>query len=53
MTAPVSDTASSKPLSFLHHDDTSLEDLYDASDGLIHLAKHAGEIGRASCRERV
>src|SRR5579862_5078774 len=46
MTAPVSDTTSPSPdvstLSFLHHDNTSLEDLYDASDGLIHLAQHAG-----------
>src|SRR5580698_3317672 len=39
MTAPVSDVPQ---LSFLHHDTTSLEDLYDASDGLQHLAKHAG-----------
>jgi phosphoadenosine phosphosulfate reductase len=39
MTAP----ASAEPtLSFLHHDTTSLEDLYDASDGLLHLAQHAG-----------
>ena len=42
MNTPVSDIASPGTLSFLHHDDTSLEDLYDASDGLIHLAQHAG-----------
>jgi phosphoadenosine phosphosulfate reductase len=30
------------PLSFLHHDASVLQDLYDASDGLPHLAAHAG-----------
>jgi phosphoadenosine phosphosulfate reductase len=30
------------PLSFLHDDATVLQDLYDASDGLPHLAAHAG-----------
>jgi phosphoadenosine phosphosulfate reductase len=30
------------PLSFLHDDATVLQDLYDASDGLAHLAAHAG-----------
>jgi phosphoadenosine phosphosulfate reductase len=29
------------PLSFLHDDATALQDLYDASDGLPHLAAHA------------
>jgi len=29
-------------LSYLHADDTSLHDLYDDSDGLFHLARHAG-----------
>jgi phosphoadenosine phosphosulfate reductase len=40
----VSDAAveTAAPLSYLHHDTTSLEDLYDASDGLLHLAAHAG-----------
>ena len=43
MTAPVNDVEPySSHLSFLHHDTTSLEDLYDASDGLMHLAHHAG-----------
>jgi phosphoadenosine phosphosulfate reductase len=32
----------SETLSFLHDDDSSLQDLYDASDGLVHLAAHAG-----------
>jgi phosphoadenosine phosphosulfate reductase len=39
VTAPV-ETAPS--LSFLHSDATVLQDLYDASDGLPHLAAHAG-----------
>ena len=30
------------PLSYLHEDTTALHDLYDASDGLPHLAAHAG-----------
>jgi phosphoadenosine phosphosulfate reductase len=38
MTAPASDAT----LSFLHDDATELQDLYDASDGLLHLARHAG-----------
>jgi phosphoadenosine phosphosulfate reductase len=38
MTAP-SETV---PLSFLHDDAHVLQDLYDASDGLSHLAAHAG-----------
>jgi phosphoadenosine phosphosulfate reductase len=29
-------------LSFLHNDNTVLQDLYDASDGMPHLAAHAG-----------
>ncbi len=29
-------------LSYLHDDSTSLHDLYDASDGMYHLAQHAG-----------
>src|SRR3954468_9566851 len=29
-------------LSYLHHDTTQLHDLYDDSDGLHHLAAHAG-----------
>jgi phosphoadenosine phosphosulfate reductase len=29
-------------LSYLHDDSTSLHDLYDDSDGLFHLARHAG-----------
>jgi phosphoadenosine phosphosulfate reductase len=39
MTYPAENVGS---LSFLHQDTTSLEDLYDASDGLMHLAQHAG-----------
>src|SRR3569623_905733 len=44
MTAPVSESLApaTSTLAFLHHDETSLEDLYDASDGLLHLAQHAG-----------
>jgi phosphoadenosine phosphosulfate reductase len=38
MTAPVV----SSPLAFLHDDASLLHDLYDASDGLPHLAAHAG-----------
>jgi phosphoadenosine phosphosulfate reductase len=43
----VSDVTSASPypsgLSFLHDETTTaLEDLYDDSDGLLHLAKHAG-----------
>lgn len=43
MTAPLA-TASPPfaPLSFLHDDATVLQDLYDTSDGLPHLAAHAG-----------
>jgi phosphoadenosine phosphosulfate reductase len=37
VTAPVTNI----PLSFLHDDATVLQDLYDASDGLPHLAAHA------------
>jgi phosphoadenosine phosphosulfate reductase len=37
MTAPTT-----VPLSFLHDDATILHELYDASDGLPHLAAHAG-----------
>jgi phosphoadenosine phosphosulfate reductase len=29
-------------LAYLHHDTTRLHELYDASDGLHHLARHAG-----------
>ena len=29
-------------LSYLHDDESTLHDLYDASDGLVHLAAHAG-----------
>jgi phosphoadenosine phosphosulfate reductase len=40
VTSPVESSTAS--LSFLHDDDSSLQDLYDASDGLVHLAAHAG-----------
>jgi phosphoadenosine phosphosulfate reductase len=39
MISPANDVAS---LSFLHDDAAVLQDLYDASDGLQHLAQHAG-----------
>jgi phosphoadenosine phosphosulfate reductase len=38
MTAPFI----TEPLSYLHDEDSALEDLYDDSDGLPHLAAHAG-----------
>src|SRR5436305_5629285 len=51
LTVPASDPSlfsedptmtSALELSYLHHDTTQLHDLYDDSDGLHHLALHAG-----------
>lgn len=42
MTPSVAGAAAVAPLSFLHDDATVLQDLYDTSDGLAHLAAHAG-----------
>jgi phosphoadenosine phosphosulfate reductase len=41
VTTPLDLTPDVAPLSFLHDEATDLQDLYDASDGLEHLAAHA------------
>jgi phosphoadenosine phosphosulfate reductase len=55
VTAPLTRSAPPlfAPLSFLHDDATVLQDLYDASDGLPHLAAHAAAALEAATPQEV
>ena len=46
-TSPLPAQPSSGSLAFLHDDTSLLHELYDASDGLAHLAAHAGALPAA------